>query len=175
MFAALFTKACLLHGTCSVTKHRKHKLKAYRWKANQLHLVISLHFSSYACTVGCGYNAEACLADTLQYDAHRFELKMSQEWAWSCPCGVSIDMAYLPASKDLSKLSSSCCYSEVTGAAAYMKGHCLVACLQMPSLPSHIVQCRILWLTCCCAEPLRGKQPKKSAMQQAMWQSLSRL
>ena len=35
-------------------------------------------FSTCACIVGCEYNAEACLADTLQYDACRLELKMSE-------------------------------------------------------------------------------------------------
>ena len=107
-------------------------------------------FSSYACIVGCESNAEAYLADTLQYDACRLELKLSQGCAWCCPCGVSIDMACLAASQAWSKFSSSCCYSEVTGSAACMSGHCLVACLQMPSLPSHTWQCHRAWRLLLC-------------------------
>ena len=68
----------------------------FGWLVN---FIWSFHckFLSCACTVGSEYNAEACLAGTLQYDACRLELNTSEGCAWCCPCGVS--MASLDASK----------------------------------------------------------------------------
>ena len=45
------------------------------WSTSSGHFVAN---SRAVHVVGCEYNAEACLADTLQYDACRLEIEMSE-------------------------------------------------------------------------------------------------